>query len=83
LIIQQNIKVLDTLIKNRYNRFRLHYEDYRKLIESNNCDVLDVLTKYGIEHLQEYYENVTLIITDYRLFIKFVLENKNFYIYRE
>lgn len=68
--------MLDILIENRLNRFRLHYKDYRSLLELCDCDTFLLLQKYGLEFYDSDDYNVIIFITDYNLFAEFIRLDK-------
>ena len=68
--------MLDILIENRLNTIRLHYKDYRSLLELCDCDVFLLLNKYGLEHIHGDEYNITLFIADYNLFAEFIKLDK-------
>lgn len=79
IILSQNIEMLDYLVDSRTVYFRLKYEDYRKLLDTMNCDVFKLLNTYGIELYREtqgFYHHVTMIITDCILFKDFILNER-------
>lgn len=79
IILLRNIEMLGFLVNSRTVYFRLTYEDYRKLLDSMNCDVFKLLDTYGIELYREtqgFYHYVTMIITDCILFKYFILNER-------
>lgn len=68
--------MLDFLIENRSNTIRLHYNDYRELLELCDSDVVLLFNTYGLEYISGDEENIELFICDYVLFTEFIKLDK-------